>query len=92
MLIFIRDNVGIERGRGENGQKRPQTQHYRPHPQYLPALPPAPTGLTPSPSPRGEGSDMPCALTTCCWLTCQLVNWLTRQLSNHSPTSQTLVN
>ena len=27
------------------------------------------TGLTPSPSPRGEGSDMPCALTTCCWLT-----------------------
>ena len=50
------------------------------------------TGLTPSPSPRGEGSDMPCALTTCCWLTCQLVNWLTRQLSNHSPTSQTLVN
>ena len=50
------------------------------------------TGLTPSPSPRGEGSDMPCALTTCYWLACQLVNWLTRQLSNHSPTSQTLVN
>jgi len=35
----------------------------------LPASPPAPTGLTPNPSPRGEGSDMPCALTTCCWLT-----------------------
>ena len=50
------------------------------------------TSLTPSPSPRGEGSDMPCALTTCYWLACQLVNWLTRQLSNHSPTSQTLVN
>ena len=85
MLIFIRGNVGIERGRGDNGQKRPQTQ-----PQ--PASPPVPTGLTPSPSPRGEGSDMPCALTTCYWLACQLVNWLTRQLSNHSPTSQTLVN
>ena len=84
MLIFIRDNVGIERGRGENGHKRPQTQHYRPHQP--------PTGLTPSPSPRGEGSDMPCALTTCYWLTGQLVHWLTRQLSNHSPTSQTLVN
>ena len=61
-------------------------------PQYLPASPPVPTGLTPSPSPRGEGSDMPCALTSCYWLTCQLGNWLTRQLSNHSPTSQTLVN
>ena len=24
------------------------------------ASPPVPTGLTPSPSPRGEGSDMPC--------------------------------
>ena len=57
----------------------------RPHPQ-------PPTSLTPNPSPRGEGSGMPCALTTCYWLTCQLVNWLTRQLSNHSPTSQTLVN
>ena len=72
---------------GENGLNRyqPQTQHYRPHPQ-------PPTSLTPNPSPRGEGSGMPCALTTCYWLTCQLVNWLTRQLSNHSPTSQTLVN
>ena len=50
------------------------------------------TGLTPSPSPRGEGSGMPCALTACYWLTCQLVNWLTPQLSNHSSTSQTLVN
>ena len=84
MLILIRGNVGIERGRGDNGQKRPQTQHYWPHPP--------PTGLTPSPSPRGEGSGMPCALTACYWLTCQLVNWLTRQLSNHSSTSQTLVN
>ena len=50
------------------------------------------TGLTPSPSPRGEGSYMPCALTTCYWLACQLGNWLTRQLPNHSFTSQTLVN
>ena len=58
----------------------------------LPASPPVPTSLTPSPSPRGEGSDMPCASTTCYWLTCQLVNWLTRQLPNHSSTSQTLVN
>ena len=135
MLIFIRGNVGIERGRGDNGQKRLQTQHYRPHPStYRPhpqplskgrgegyalcidhlllvnllstsltslptglnnppsGLTSTPTGLTPNPSPRGEGSDMPCALTTCYWLACQLGNWLTRQLSNHSPTSQTLVN
>ena len=77
----------------ENGLNR-----YQPHslptgltnplvasPQPLPASPP-------SPSPRGEGSGMPCALTACYWLTCQLVNWLTPQLSNHSSTSQTLVN
>ena len=28
------------------------------------------TGLTPSPSPRGEGSDMLCLLHACYWLTC----------------------
>ena len=57
------------------------------------------TSLTPDPSPRGEGSDMPCALTACYWLTCQLGNWLTRQLGNwltrqlpnHSSTYQELV-
>jgi len=35
---------------------------YRPHPQYLLASPTAPTGLTPNPSPRGEGSGMLCWL------------------------------
>ena len=28
------------------------------------------TGLTPSPSPRGEGSEMLCLLHACYWLTC----------------------
>ena len=71
---------------GENGLTLPASN------TALPASNTAPTGLTPNPSPRGEGSDMPCALTACYWLTCQLVNWLTRQLPNHSSTSQTLVN
>ena len=44
--------------------------HHRPHPQPLPASPPATTGLTPNPSPRGEGSDMLCLLQACYWLTC----------------------
>ena len=63
---------------------------HRPHPQPLPASPTAPiglkpatTGLTPNPSPRGEGSDMLCLLHAC-YLS-------TGQLPNHSSTSQSLV-
>ena len=33
-----------------------------------------PTGLTPNPSPRGEGSEMPCLLYACYGLTRKLVN------------------
>ena len=40
--------------------------------QPLPASPQDPTGLTPNPSPRGEGSDMLCLLHACYWLTCYL--------------------
>ena len=36
-------------------------------------LTPSPYQPHPSPSPRGEGSDMPCALTTCYWLTYYLL-------------------
>ena len=47
---------------------------------YPLASPTAPTGLTPGPSPRGEGSEMLCLLHAC-YLS-------TRQLPNHSSTSQ----
>ena len=49
----------------------------------LPVSPQDPTGLTPNPSPRGEGSDMLCLLHAC-YLS-------TRQLPNRSSTSQSLV-
>ena len=58
-------------------------QHPSASNQPLPASPQAPTGLTPSPSPRGEGSDMLCLLHAC-YLS-------TGQLPNHSSTSQSLV-
>ena len=31
------------------------------HPKPLPASPPTTTSLTPNPSPKGEGSNMPCS-------------------------------
>ena len=40
--------------------------------QPPPASPQYPTGLTPNPSPRGEGSEMLCLLHACYWLTCYL--------------------
>ena len=57
----------------KEGEVKTATKDLKPNTTGLtnpqPASPPAPTGLTPSPSPRGEGSDMPCALTACYWLT-----------------------
>ena len=47
------------------------------------------TGLTPSPSPRGEGSDMPCALTTCYWLTYYLPASLTPYWPHQPPSGLT---
>ena len=38
------------------------------------SLSPTPLGLTPNPSPRGEGSDMPCLFPLANLLTPQLVN------------------
>ena len=37
------------------------------------ASPQTPLGLTPSPSPSGEGSGMPCELLVCYWLTYYLL-------------------
>jgi len=55
----------------------------------LPASPPVPTSLTPSPSPRGEGSDMPCALSACYWLTYYLLASLTPYWPDQPPSGLT---
>ena len=58
-------------------QTRPLSASPQPLSALLPvpiSLTPTPLGLTPNPSPRGEGSDMPCLFPLANLLTPQLVN------------------